>query len=211
MNLHVIRSILVYNYGIAHRCCTPAPALTSTTPTDSQSNQNHHNSHHNSHVNNNKVGTFCLQIFQYAEQLLIPALERHTNACIHFDAALSPSSTTATTTTIATEASAAALSSAPNQYLLLYRFILTRNLMMISCKMGMLLCELYKQTLDPIESEILLLTPPSPQPQPSQRTPTITTDQQDEEGNTVHQHDQHYRSNTETNDTLNQNNNASAA
>ena len=168
MNFHVVRSILVYNYGIAHRCCIPAPAPTPPTPTPtltdnrssstSTSDDNHHNDTHPNPSHgaavNNKIGTFCFQIFQYAEQLLIPALESNSNSnsnnnalCIHHDKA------------VRTLESTSALSLAPNNYLLLYRFILTRNLMMISCKMGMLLCELYKQTLDPIESEILLLQP----------------------------------------------------
>jgi hypothetical protein len=143
-NLHVIRSILVYNYGIAHRCCgittltmTPTAPLSlqpGTTTTGTNVNQL-----------DPKLGTFCLQIFQYAEQLLLPALENHT------------STSTATMTN-------------PSSFLLLYRFVLTRNLMMTSCKLGMLLCELYKQTLDPIEHEILHL---------SQSRPTIQHEQMD--------------------------------
>jgi hypothetical protein len=81
-----VQSMLVYNYGIAHRCRSPSP----------------------------QVGPFFLQIFQYAEQLL-----------------------------------------PPSSHHLLFRLLLTRNLMMLSCKLGLSLCELYKETLDPIVSEIL--------------------------------------------------------
>ncbi len=164
-NLHVVRSILVYNYGIAHRCCIPKPSPVSTTE-----------GHHNGVVTNdtnNKIGAFCLQIFQYAEQLLIPAIERNNNASIHHDEVSQQQQQP--------PEPFSALSSAPHNYLLLYRFILTRNLMMLSCKMGMLLCELYKQTLDPIESEILLLPPQPPnrhsshEPE-SHHRPTTTPD-----------------------------------
>jgi hypothetical protein len=160
MNLHVVRSILVYNYGIAHRCCIPAPA-----PAPANTTNGDHDSHPNhSTVNTNKVGTFCLQIFQYAEQLLLPALESNSAASIDPEEVHdSP---------VLGHDSASALSSAPNNYLLLYRFVLTRNLMMISCKMGMLLCELYKQTLDPIENEILLL-----QSQPTELNGSISTNE----------------------------------
>jgi hypothetical protein len=90
-----LKAILVYNYGIAHRCC-PLVTTSTTGTTNCTSLQN-----------------FCLQIFQYAETL-------------------TPASCTN----------------------LLFRLILTRNLMMLSCRLGMSLCEHYKETLDPIERAI---------------------------------------------------------
>jgi hypothetical protein len=94
LDFSCLKAILVYNYGIAHRCC---PLVTTgTTTTNCTSLQN-----------------FCLQIFQYAETL-------------------TPASCTN----------------------LLFRLILTRNLMMLSCRLGMSLCEHYKETLDPIERVI---------------------------------------------------------
>jgi hypothetical protein len=92
LDLQLVSSILVYNYGIAHRCCGEPGQ---TTP------------------NGGNLGSFCLQIFQYAETLL------------------------------------------PITSNLLYRLVLTRNLMMLSCKLGMSLCEHYKETLDPIVADIL--------------------------------------------------------
>ena len=180
-NLHVVRSILVYNYGIAHRCCIPKPSPVSTT-------EGQHSSA--THNKNNKIGAFCLQIFQYAEQLLIPAIERNNNATLHHDEIPQQQQQQQSEPF-------SALSSAPHNYLLLYRFILTRNLMMLSCKMGMLLCELYKQTLDPIESEILLLPPPPPHRHSSQHEPQ--------------QPGGHHRPTTTTADTSEAFSNASAA
>jgi hypothetical protein len=115
-DLHVVQSVMVYNYGIAHRCCgLPEQTVPGT---------------------GGKIGTFCLQIFQYAEKLILPALQSS-----------SPS------------ASSSSFHNTPNDasppHLLLYRLVLTRNLMMLSCKLGLSLCELYKDTLDPIVSEIL--------------------------------------------------------
>jgi hypothetical protein len=100
----LLRTIVVYNYGIAHRCCN----------TDNSSS-----SHTSS---NNNLGSFTLQIFQYAEKLL--------------------------------QSSAADVNSSSNN-LLLFRLVLTRNLMMLSCQLGMSLCEHYKETLDPIVDEIV--------------------------------------------------------
>jgi hypothetical protein len=94
LDLQLVRSILVYNYGIAHRCCGEPGQ---TTP------------------NGGNLGSFCLQIFQYAETLLPAGITSN----------------------------------------LLYRLVLTRNLMMLSCKLGMSLCEHYKETLDPIVADIL--------------------------------------------------------
>lgn len=98
LSLQLVRSILIYNFGIAHRCC-------------GDTNSNPH------------LGSFCVQIFQYAETLM-PADEQNEN--------------------------------------LLFRLVLTRNLMMLSCRLGMSLCEHYKETLDPIVDRIL----EAPQPQP---------------------------------------------
>jgi len=91
LSLELVRSILVYNFGIAHRCCG-----------DTNSNPN--------------LGSFCVQILQYAETLL-PADNQNEH--------------------------------------LLFRLVLTRNLMMLSCRLGMSLCEHYKETLDPIVDCIL--------------------------------------------------------
>ena len=90
----LVRSILVYNYGIAHRCCG-APEHTAPS--------------------GGKLGSFCLQVFQYAETLLPAGITSN----------------------------------------LLYRLVLTRNLMMLSCRLGISLCEHYKETLDPIVADIL--------------------------------------------------------
>lgn len=89
--LAAIRSVLVYNYGIAHRCCPPKAT----------------------EQGNNHVMSFCLQIFQYSEKL-IPDDFKHN----------------------------------------LFRLVLTRNLMMLSCRLGMTLCEHYKETLDPVVADI---------------------------------------------------------
>jgi hypothetical protein len=109
LDVRLVRSILVYNYGIAHRCFglpeQPAPATTTGT----------HHGGGGSGSNSNKLGGFCLQIFQYAETLLPEGITSN-----H-----------------------------------LYRLVLTRNLMMLSCRLGMSLCEHYRETLDPIEAEIL--------------------------------------------------------
>lgn len=96
LTLQLVRSMLIYNYGIAHRCCTASEAQ------------------------NPNLGSFCLQIFQYAESLM-PA------GCANN---------------------------------LLFKLVLTRNLMMLSCRLGMSLCEHYKETLDPIVAGIL--EPPQP-------------------------------------------------
>jgi hypothetical protein len=90
-----LKAILVYNYGMAHRCC---PLVTNQTTGS---------------TNWTSLQNFCLQIFQYAETLTPTYCDN-----------------------------------------LLFRFILTRNLMMLSCRLGMSLCEHYKETLDPIERAI---------------------------------------------------------
>jgi hypothetical protein len=92
-----LKAILVYNYGMAHRCC---PLVTNQTTTGNSTNCT-------------SLQNFCLQIFQYAETLTPTYCDN-----------------------------------------LLFRFILTRNLMMLSCRLGMSLCEHYKETLDPIERAI---------------------------------------------------------
>lgn len=92
----LIRSVLVYNYAIAHRCCGA-----SVSQQQQQAN----------------LQSFCLQIFQYAETLL------------------NQTSTTCNN--------------------MLFRLVLTRNLMMLSCRLGMSLCQHYKETLDPIVETIL--------------------------------------------------------
>lgn len=94
LTMSLVRSMIVYNYGIAHRCCE-VPEQTA--------------------MKGAHLGSFCFQIFQYAESLL-------------------PAGVTSN---------------------LLYRLVLTRNLMMLSCRLGMPLCELYKETLDPIVADIL--------------------------------------------------------
>lgn len=86
LDFPLLKAILVFNFGIAHRCCS---------------------------VTANTMQSFCLQTFQYAETLTPPSCDN-----------------------------------------LLFRMILTRNLMMLSCRLGMTLCEHYKETLDPIENEI---------------------------------------------------------
>lgn len=132
-NLHVVQSILVYNYGIAHRCCVLPSRSTSTV-----------SSSDNLAIDqkNNKIGTFCLQIFQYAEQLLLPIIKERQQK---YDVEMLQ------------DRQSEGQHSRKTDVLLLYRFLLTRNLMMTSCKLGMSLCELYKQTLDPIENEILFM------------------------------------------------------
>lgn len=94
LDLMLVRSILVYNYGMAHRCCLP-PDVTS--------------------LNGIRLVSFCLQIFQYAENLL-------------------PKNITSN---------------------LVFRFVLTRNLAMISCGLGLALCEQYTKTLDQIVADIV--------------------------------------------------------
>jgi len=108
LTLPLVRSVLVYNYGIAHRCCSAATTSSEQPNTPQQ------------------LGSFCLQIFQYAESLL-PAASNNDNS--------------------------------NNNDLLLFRLLLTRNLMMLSCRLGLSLCEHYKETLDPIVAEILESSP----------------------------------------------------
>jgi hypothetical protein len=114
LDLAMVRSILVYNYGIAHRCCSAAGtaaagAIVPQSPA------------HGGVPNNNKLESFCLQIFQYAETLLPPQIAEESEDKNH----------------------------------LLFRLVLTRNLMMLSCRLGLSLCEHYKETLDPIVADIL--------------------------------------------------------
>lgn len=107
--LALLRSIVVYNYGMAHRCFCYSSA---------ENNQPH-------------IGSFCVQVFQYAESLLpgrfsINSTENNTNTESNLN--------------------------------LMFRLLLTRNLMMLSCRLGMSMCEHYKETLDPIVDRILLST-----------------------------------------------------
>ena len=106
--LAMVRSIVVYNYGIAHRCF-------------SYSSAEHHQPN---------VGSFCVQVFQYAESLL--------------PGSFSVNSTDNTNT--------------DDNSNLMFRLLLTRNLMMLSCRLGMSMCEHYKETLDPIVDRILSST-----------------------------------------------------
>lgn len=109
----LVSSILVFNYGIAHRCLA---AVNSCVDGNSD--------------NDTRTGTFCLQIFQYAESLLPVACDN-----------------------------------------LLYRLLLTRNLMMLSCRLGLILCEHYKETLDPIVNAILEQQQESQAPEEPSKAP----------------------------------------
>jgi hypothetical protein len=111
LDLAMVRSILVYNYGIAHRCCSAAGTAAAAGAMVPQSPA----------PNNNKLESFCLQIFQYAETLLPPQIAEESEDKNH----------------------------------LLFRLVLTRNLMMLSCRLGLSLCEHYKETLDPIVADIM--------------------------------------------------------
>ena len=106
--LALVRSIVVYNYGIAHRCFC-APSADNGQP----------------HVN-----SFCVQVFQYAESL---------------GAACFPINSTYNANT-------------HNNLNLMFRLLLTRNLMMLSCRLGMSICEHYKETLDDIVDRIISST-----------------------------------------------------
>jgi hypothetical protein len=115
LDLAMVRSILVYNYGIAHRCCSATGTTAAAGAMVSQSPA------HGGGPNNSKLESFCLQIFQYAETLLPPQIAEESEDKNH----------------------------------LLFRLVLTRNLMMLSCRLGLSLCEHYKETLDPIVADIL--------------------------------------------------------
>ena len=115
----LVRSIVVYNYGIAHRCVGTAAAA---------SNNDNRNPAH--------VASFCVQVFQYAESLL----------SLPEDPSFSWDDTNNNNNHYC------------NNLNLMFRYLLTRNLMMLSCRLGMSICEQYKETLDPIEDRLVRLS-----------------------------------------------------
>lgn len=143
LDLSWIRSILVYNYGIAHRCCaaaTPAPASDTNggdirTTTAAAAAATH----------GKRIEIFCLQIFQYAETLLQAQP----------DSELPVDATTSMVGSDEVETAATRRNDNNENSQLLFRLVLTRNLMMLSCRLGLSLCEHYKETLDPIVADIL--------------------------------------------------------